>query len=70
MNIKDKSYLFHQHHKGIMPCITWINTIYSSYVVLKAIFICILLHPNTGNPAYFITYPVRKIAFAELSTSD
>ena len=49
-----------------MPLITCLNTIYSAFVVLKAISVCNLLHPNNGYPAYVITYPVCGMTFSSL----
>ena len=37
--------------KGITLHLTWINAIYYASVVLKAIYVCSLLHYNTGHPA-------------------
>ena len=50
-------------------CTTWINAINFSSVALTAISFCNLLHHNTGNPAYVITYPVRDMEYSELSES-
>ena len=42
--------------KGITSHIAWINAIYSAYVILKAIYVCNLLHHNTEHPSYMIIY--------------
>ena len=47
----------------ITSCISWINTIYSDYIVLKVIYDCNLLRHNTGHPTYMITYPVHDMVF-------
>ena len=49
--------------KGITSQIACINEIYSTYVVLKAISVCNLLHHNNGHLTYVITHPVRDMKF-------
>ena len=44
--------------KGITSLIAWNSAMYSDSVVLKAIYICSLLHHVRGHPAYIITKPV------------
>ena len=67
MNLENKWYFL--YHRGITSRIAWINLIYFASFVLKVISICNLLHHNTGNNAYIITYPVRNMRFYALSAS-
>ena len=69
INIENKWYLLHKRHKGITSYIALLNTIYSASVVLKEIYVCNVLHHNTVNPAYVITYPVHDMTFYVLSAS-
>ena len=55
--------------KGITLRIAWLNAINYAYFVLKVIYVCNLLHHNTGNSVYVITYPVQDMNFYALLTS-
>ena len=50
--------------KGITSRINYIHAIYFASVVLKEIYICKLLHHNTGHPVHVITYFVHDITFS------
>ena len=55
---------------GITSRIDWLNVIYCTCVVLKAISVCNLLYHNTGHSTYVITYPVHDIEFSVLLASS
>ena len=55
--------------KGIACHIAWLNAIYSTSVVLKSIYVCILINHNTGHPTYVTTYTVHNMTFSALSAS-
>ena len=69
MNLENKLYFLYQRHKGITSHIAWINLLYFASFVLKVISICNLLHHNTENNEYIITYPVRNMRLYALSAS-
>ena len=58
MYIKIKHTSFINPLKGITLRIAWLNAIYSTSMVLKSIYVCNSLHPDSGPPTYIITYPV------------
>ena len=49
--------------KGITLRISWINAVHEASGLLEEIYVCNLLHHNTGHPAYVMTYTIHGMEF-------